>query len=481
LKRLIKTTLIAASLLLSLGALSLLGINLYVQSPEVQARLRRAVSNTIGCPIDVFRITFSFWGGFHFRDVVIQNPDSPVPFLKAPDLRVQAEFLPLLRKKLIIRQIVLTGAEIRIPIVERPESSQAIAAASASAEGSNPAEPSHPALPAKSAAPNQSATPAKPLKSPSHRKSFPGNFWVEVRKIKIRDGSIYLLGLNDIALGTLRKVESTLEFHKNDYLGKIDISSATLSDSIDLEEISSPVKISGGAVDLDHIVATLSGGPIQGHFHLRFLDAQYPYSLFLDANGVNVNQIVNRSCGILDRAHGLLAAHFEMSGSGIDPSKGKGAGSFEIKNGLIDQFPFLQEMGRWTQIDELKRVELDAASANFSVEGSDININKLLLVSKNCQISLLGVIASAQKLALKGRITVSQFLAQKIPSELQDNFVTEPDSQDRYLDFLVTGSITRPNTDLFDRLVGDKNRLLRRILRSDRKEKHKDKERNEGP
>jgi hypothetical protein len=475
LKPLIKATLFTLGTLVGLAGLSLLAINLYVQSPEVQSRLRKAASDSIGCPINVFRITFSFWSGFHFRDVTIENPESDIPFLRAGDLRVQCEYLPLLRKKLIIRQVILTGPEIRIPVVGRPESAPAPADTNQLAPDTS-SQPSTSASPPTAASPQNKAPNAKQPTAPSHQRKGPrGKFWVQIRKIKIRKGSVYLLGPNNVPLATLRNVESIIDYHKNDYFGKIDIASVTLSDSIDLEEISSPVKIANGELDLENIVAGISGGVIHGQFHLGLVKSPYPYDLRLEATAVNVNQIVNHAGGILDRAHGLLEAHFQMSGAGSDPSLAKGEGTLDIKNGYIDQFPVLQEIGRWTQIDELKRLDLDMASAKISVDGSDINLDDFKLVSKNCQIGLWGRIAAAQKLELKGRLTLSQFLSQKVPSELQDNFVTAPDGQERYLDFLVSGSITRPQTDLFDRLIGDKNRLLKRMLRGDRKDKHKDK------
>jgi uncharacterized protein involved in outer membrane biogenesis len=472
LKRLIKTTLISVAILTGLAGLALLAINLYIQSPGTQARLQKSVSEAIGYPIDFFRISFSPWGGFHFENVVIQNTRSDVPLLKARDLRIHCEYLPLFRQKVIIRQVVLTAPEIRIPVVERSGSNPAVSSQKqaesplpeANRENSN-ASPVSPATPP--------APPSPFLTKPAKR--TPGTFWVQIRKFKIRDGSIYLLGPNSVPIATLRTVEGNLEYHKDDYLGKISIASATLYDLISLEEISSPVKISNGVVQLDNIEAALSDGSIHGAFHLDLLDPVLPYRLEVALNGINVNKIINRTGGIFERAHGSLEGTFKMTGTGNDPSQAQGNGILSVKAGYLDQYPVMQEIGRWTQIDELRKLELDRASAHFCIIGPDIKIDDLALISKNCQINLSGLLESAQKLNLNGRLTVSQFLSQKIPNELEDNFVTVPESQSRYLDFKINGSVTKPQTDFFDRLIGDKSRLLKRVLRSDRREKRQDK------
>jgi hypothetical protein len=66
---------------------------------------------------------------------------------------------------------------------------------------------------------------------------------------------------------------------------------------------------------------------------------------------------------------------------------------------------------------------------------------------------------------------MTQFLSQKIPSELEENFVPSEDGRGRSLDFQVTGPILKPHTDLFERIIGDKRKLLKRFLRSDRRDR----------
>jgi hypothetical protein len=473
-KRIVQATLMVVGAVAVLLGLGLLAINLYVQSPGTQVRLREIVSENLGYPVSVFRISFTPWNGFHLQDVAIQDPSVDYPLLKAQDLWIRCNYLPLFRRKLIVREVFLNGAEIRIPTTARleseSESNDLPAAESTPPPDSSVASPS--------IAKRGAAGPRSEKAVPSEN-GIPGNLWVEIHKFKIRNGSIYFLGATGVPTATLRDVEGSVQSHKGEYIGKVRISSAALSDSINAEEISSPVKCSNGALDLESITAQFSGGEIHGNFHADLTNSELPYRLHFEVAGVNINEIVSRAGGILDRAHGILQGSFQLAGYMRNPSLAAGDGSLEIKTAYLDQYPMLKELGRWTQIDELQRLDLEQALSKFSVVGQDIKVDSLQLISKNCRVNLWGTVESAQRLDLNGRLTVSQFLSQKIPNELEENFAKSKDGESRYLDFQITGSVLKPQTDLIERIIGDKGKLLKKLFRTDHKEKRHDRPESE--
>jgi hypothetical protein len=456
-KRIFQATLVGVVAVAVLVGLGLLSINLYVQSPGTQLRLREIVSENLGYPVSVFRISFTPWSGFHLQDVSIQDPSVHYAILKAQDLWIKCNCLPLLRRKLIVRQVFLSGAEIRIPTtagLPRIESQDS------KKESPFMAKPD--------------SGSSRPEQIPAAESGIPGNLWVEIRKFKIRHVTIYFLGATGVPAATLREIEGSVQSHKGEYLGKVRISSAAISDSIYVDDISSPVKCSNSALDLEDITAQMSGGEIHGSFHADLTNSELPYRVHLQVTGVNVNEIVSRAGGILDRAHGILQGSFQLAGCMKDPSLASGDGSLEIKRGYLDQYPVLKELGRWTQIDELQRLELEQALSKFSVVGEDIKVESLQLISKNCQVNLWGTVESAHRLDLNGRLTLSQFLSHKIPNELEENFARSKDGESRYLDFQVTGSVSKPQTDLFERIIGEKGKLLKKLFRTDHKEKRHD-------
>lgn len=471
-RRILQATLISVVALTGLVGLVLLAINLYVQSPGTQLRLREIVSENLGYPVSVFRISFTPWSGFHFQDVAVQDPSLDYPILRAQDLWIQCKYLPLLRRKLIVRQVYLRGAEVRIPTTAQLEPDPGNDDLPAIA----PVPPVPPPNSKKiSQAPAKPATrPSRPEKKALSVNGIPGNLWVEIRKFRISRATIYLLGADGSPSATFRDVEGSVQSHKNEYFGKVRVSSAAISDSINIDDISSPVKCSEGALDLENITAQISGGEIHGNFHADLTTSELPYQVHFQVTGVNINEIVSRAGGILDKAHGILQGSFQLAGCMRDPSLASGDGSLEIKTGYLDQYPMLKELGRWTQIDELQRLDLERALSKFSVVGQDIKVDSLQLISKNCQVNLWGKVKSAQRLDLNGRLTVSQFLSQKIPNELEENFEKSKDGESRYLDFQVTGSVLRPQTDLFERIIGDKAKLLKKLFRTDHREKRHD-------
>ena len=452
--------------LAGLVGLGLLAINLYVQSPDTQLRLREIVSQNLGYPISVFRITFTPWNGFHLRDVIIQDPSVDFPILKARDLWIQCNFLPLLRRKLIVRQVYLSWAEVRIPNVDRAERTP-------EAGETRPAPPiSHrDSKKAQWSAPGEESKESPPEKNRPAENAMPKTLWVQIRKFKLSHGSVYFMGSRGKPIATLRDIEGAVKIQKGDYVGKIHISSATISDSVNVDDISSPVKCSNGTLDLQGVSAQVSGGAIQGSFHADLTDSGLPYQVHLQVTGVNINEIVSRAGAIFDRAHGILQGSLQLAGYMKDPSLASGGGNLEVKTCYLDPYPILKELGAWTQIDELKRLDLEEALSKFSVVGQDIKVDSLKLTSKNCQVNLWGTVESAQKLDLNGRLILSQFLSRKIPNELEENFAIAKDGRSRYLDFRVSGSILLPQSDLFDRIIGDKGKLLKKILGIDRTEK----------
>jgi AsmA family/AsmA-like C-terminal region len=470
-KRVVKHVVIVIASLACLAGLALLAINLYVQSPGTQMRLRKAASESLGYPLSVFRISFVPFDGFHFQDVTIENPATGKPLMKAHDLKIACAYLPLLRKKLIIREIVLTGADLRIPRRHNREP-QTVVPESAAAPQIHETPSAKPSPTLSVRAPQTETPHPKTLQAPK-------NFWVEIRKFKIKQSAICLMAPDDTPEVALRDVDCSLWLHKGEYLGKLHISGVTLSDSFNFEDASSMIRCSTRSIDLSDLTASISGGDIHGHFHVDLTQPDRPYQLKLEVARVNVNEVMNRAGGILDRAHGALEGKFELSGSFKDASQAVGDGNLEIKEGYLDQYPVLQEIGRWTQIDELQRLRLEQALSKFSVHGQTIKVDSVQLISKNCQVDIWGAIDTAQRLALNGRLTVSQFLSQKIPNELEENFQPASDGHSRFLDFQITGTLAKPQTDLFERLVGDRTKLFKRLLHGNRKDRRKDRSTSE--
>ena len=443
--------------------IGLLGINLYIQSPGVQRDLRDSFSESLGLPLEVFRITFMPWEGLTFQDVTVGSSDPETPSLKAGNLKIRCDYLALLRRKIIVREIVLRQVDLRVPLAAMKETLEATKRTAAPSPTPNPS-------PVGGSAPPETARRTKSL---TIRDTLTRRFWVEIQKFKLKDATITLVRPDGATAAVIRGLDSTLNFQHGNYLGRVHADSAMIGDTISVDDIGSPVRFNGGSLALEDVCAKVSGGDLNGTFNLDFSKSDLPYRLELKASGIDINDLTKRTSSFLDRAHGTLEGSFELTGAGRDSSQAAGAGTLEIKSGYLDQYPMLQEIGHWTQIDELQRLDLEEADSNFRVVGSRVHLDSIRLISKNCQVNLAGTVEESQRLDLKGRLTITQFLSQKIPNELQDNFVTADDGRSRYLDFEVFGSVQKPETNLYERIIGDKRKLLQRLLHGSHSDRSK--------
>jgi len=463
LKRVTRVALFLVLGVIGCFGIALLAVNLYIQSPGIQRELRESVSESLDLPIDVFRITFTPWGGLNLESVTIGKPGTSSPVLQAQNLKVRCDYDAFFRHKIIIREILLRRVDITIPMA--PQNGTAVVQ-----DKKTPRSSSHPSQPitTRQAAEFAAASPSPTATAPTLGDTLSRRFWVEIQKFKLKDASITVIQPDGSSVALVHGLDCILNFRHGDYLGRAHADSATVADAVQIDDIGAPVKFEAGVLTLDEISASVSGGELTGLLTVDFSKPDIQYHLELHALGIDLNEVTSRTSNFLDRAHGSLEGSFELTGSARDPSKLSGLGTLEIKSAYLDQYPLMQEIGRWTQIDELQRLNLERAVSSFRVVGPNIQVDSIRLVSKNCQITLNGQVDDAHRLALDGRLTVSQFLSQKIPNELEDNFHPATDGRSRYLDFQVSGSLLRPESNLFEKIIGDRRKLWQRLLHGSR-------------
>ena len=463
LKRVIRILLCLGLAAFGCFGIGLLAINLYIQSPGIQHQLRESVSESLDLPIDVFRITFTPWDGLNLESVTVGNVDSG-PVLRAKTLRVHCDYFALFRHKIIIREILLRHVDITVPVASAAPIKPGVRVQKVIAGAPSASESV-----GRRVSPFTSLTaPIAASKSPTLRDTLTRRFWVEIQKFKLRDAAITVVHPDGSTVAVIHGIDCILNFRHGDYLGRAHAESATVENAVEINDIGAPLKFEAGVLSVGGIDASLSGGELTGDLKVDFTNPEVPYHLQMRVNGVDLNEVTSRTSNFLERAHGTLEGSFELSGNVRNVSTSSGSGSLELKSAYLDQYPLMQEIGRWTQIDELQRLNLEKAVSNFRVAGPNIQFDSIQLVSKNCQITLNGKVEDAHRLDLDGRLTVSQFLSQKIPNELGDNFHPTGDGHGRYIDFQVSGSIVKPQSNLIDRIIGDRRKLWQRLLHGNR-------------
>lgn len=455
-----------------LFALGLLAINLYLQSPGTRQNICNALSRTTGLPVSVFRISYDPWSGLVLDEVTAREPAGSTALFRASRIKAHFNHLKLLSHKLVIKQLNLQGVDVSVPLAmltaaeAHPNDSPALRPPPAASTGPSPFPP-----PTASPGTPGSTLPVVAAGSPARNK-FSAAASVRVQRVKLTQGTINLLSRDGTVAATIRNLEVFARLQRGVYAGRMLAASIAMgNNTLVCAELASPLFASAERVDLPAVQAKLWGGLLSGSFQIGLNAPPYRYDLRLGVFDAKVSDIALRAGGVLDQAHGRLRGKLDLRGAAGDAAFNSGEGQMEVVAGYLDQYPLLQEIGRWTQIDELQRLDFNEARSHFRIAGTTLYIDEIRLLSRNCDVWLWGQIDATQKLDLNGRLTINQFLSQKIPNELEENFVTNPDNHTRFLDFRVTGTLGHPQSNLLDRMIGDKRKLLRKLLRGDRHER----------
>ena len=466
--RLLSLVLAAVAVLFALG---LLAINLYLQSPGTQQKICKVLSRSAGLPVSVFRISYGPWSGLVLNEVIVREPAGANSLFRASSIKARFNYLKLLQRKPVIKQLILQGVDVSVPL----------AMLTAGEAHTTDLPPSRPSPVGGGAGTSPLLSPAAPtgavMATPTvataagafSRNKFSVARLVRVQRVKLSRGRINLLSRDGTVAGTIRDLEIFARLQRGIYAGRMLAGSASMANNtLVCAELASPLIASAERVELPALQAKLWGGSLSGSFQVGVNSPPYRYDLRLDVSDVKVSDIATHAGGALDQAHGVLRGKLDLHGAAGDVAFNSGEGQMEVVAGYLDQSPLLQEIGRWTQIDELQRLQFNEARSHFRVAGTSLYIDEIRLLSRNCDVWLWGQIDAAQKLDLNGRLTINQFLSQKIPNELEANFVTNPDNHTRFLDFAVTGTLTHPQTNLLDRMIGDKLKFFRKLLHGDR-------------
>ena len=108
---------IALGALVGLGAVVLLGVNLYVQSQGAQGKIQQELSRSLGVPLKIRSMSVTPWGGLELSGITIPQTVSvgPKDFLEARTFRLRVRFLSLFSRRLVIKEVSLVGPRVVWP------------------------------------------------------------------------------------------------------------------------------------------------------------------------------------------------------------------------------------------------------------------------------------------------------------------------------------------------------------------------------
>ncbi len=427
-RKVLKGFLVLAGILLALAGIGVLAINLYVQSAGTQKRIEHALSSGLRVPVHLTSTIVTPWSGLKASGITVpQLPPLPGNFLEAASFTAHFGWAPLLRHHLDASDVELDeprivwfqspGGRWELPREARPPT----------AENTAP-KPAGPQAPAWDITVHKLAV---------NDASF--DFWDD-KGFRVLDfAAVQFSCVNPSAAGTQ---------------GTASCKSISLRDQLFFSDMQTDWSFAGGLVKLSSFETSLGGGAIRGDATVQTQAKHSPFTVDVNFNGVNVNQILTDAGEPPGEVLGTLKGWLDLYGNSGKRSSLNGAGHLELSGGLMQNIEILQFLGRGLQIPDLVELNLKRAVVDARVVAGVTNIDNLVLQSQNLQLTAHGTIDGAGKLALAARLAIDGTVSERVPSFILTYFQPGDAPDSHFIDFDVGNTLSHPKTNLLENILG---------------------------
>lgn len=451
--------------ILALGyLLAILGLNIYLQSKTVQARIREAAAAAAGQPIAIQSTHYTPWAGFSVCGISTARMEESAlpPAFEASSLNFRFALLYLLRGRLVVKEVVVSQPSIIVMSPPARRQGEPVASAASSAG------PPHGVPPAASAI-SRPVNGGVEISIPTQPEPSAPHATVEVRLVTVRNGQARFYDSRGGLALQLEGCDVFAEIVPGDGLsGRFEIAEVAVGRLAHPRKISGTFRWKDGVLTIPDIIGDWSGGRLAGAF---ILEPRQRFSADLLAEGVLLKDLV-RDAGIsADGVRGSLLAKGHLEGMPGNPSSFLGSASVNLEEARFQPVDFIRQIGEIMSIRELQMLELRTAEAGFSVRDEEVRVDRLLLESQNLFMDASGPVQFDGKIKLRAHLHLNDKLRNDLRGLLSDKFQDSERPGYRQIPFTVSGSLSRPRTDLLDRLTGfrigqDVGGLIRNLLRA---------------
>jgi type II secretion system protein N len=449
--------------LLILGAVVLLGVNLYVQSQGTQARIQRELRQRFGANLNIGRISVTPWSGVKLSGITIaQGPaGSGANFLEAENFGLRIAFFSLFSKRLVFKEVSLTKPNVvwpqnaagkwRLPELRTQhhadkKPSETPAPETSPVEGANIAPSITPVTTAATGQPEVRTE--KEIKSAT-------DFASEIHKISLIDGNFRFLDRSSQLVADFEGVwfraslASAAALHGNARVEKV-----SLRDRLFLQQLKSPVRYDDNGLNLAQISAHVGGGDISGEFSIQPETDESPFHVEMKFRNVQADEVITEAGGPAGVLQGRLEGTLQVDGKTTDSDALNGIGEIILHDGQLQQYSLLVALGQIFQIEELTQLHLEQATAKYHLAPGTVMIDELILRSTNIRLSATGTVSFRGKLHLNSQLAINEKVMSQLFKPVRANF--KPTNEPGYsaVDFEVAGTLEKPKTNLLEKVVG---------------------------
>ena len=427
-KRHFKVLLVVAAVLLALVGIALLGAKTYVESDGTRSRIEAQLGRMLGLPLVITDVNLSPWAGLTIGGVSV--PEEQGNFLEGATFRARCRFGPLLQRRLEIyglraenpKVVWHQGADGKWTLPQR-----------AKAESGEPKNESAP----------RESVPKEPKSE---------GFQVTVDGLKIVNAAVELLdrekqtvvkftGVNiDYGVLTMERVEGTVNIDRVQW------------SALAITQVHGPFKYADGAVSLAPLEGTLAGGALKGSLNLQPAVPGIPFNAELKLVAGDLSRLMTETAWAPNQFFGRIDASAEMHGTVRRLVKVEGKGALSLTGAEIKGFEFFTAIAEGLHIPELADMHLGDSSTEFRLGDEKVFVDSLALNSSAVKVLANGNVRLNGRIEIAARLALAESTMRGLPGFVRE-FVGSVNGESG-IDFKVGGTLSKPKTDLLDRVTG---------------------------
>ena len=480
-----KPILIIVGIIFVLSATAVLCLNIYLQSAGVQLKLRQAVYRATGFEPVISKTYYTPWSGLAVSGIKIPQTDNAKKTLLAlRSLKCRVSLTALLQGRVLIKDITFEQPSLLVvqgqsgvwpggsalPF-QNLEKMPAVARQPAK-DTETTKKPTPDATPTARQAPHPPVQPAQPDEEMPERATP-----VLFEHIRIHQGqaSFYPAQGRPILLeGCAAEGQVS---RNGSATGVFRIKSATFAELTRCTEITGKFEYQDGHLKITDIQALWAQGTVRGSLEISKTPGPFLIAS-LAAENVSLQKLSEDAGFTAEGTQGLLFAKANLQGIPGQTESFTGEASANLTEARMQPIDPLRQLGELLRINELRVLELRNAQTALTIRNGKILVDRLELESSNLLMDANGEARFDGSLDLNARFHVTQKLLKDSLGFMGSKF--QPSEREGYahMPFSITGNISRPKSDLLDKLVGvrlgdDVGGLLKNLLRMPKKEKKK--------
>lgn len=455
--RIAKPFLIIAAVVVFVLILAIFGLNLYLQSAAVQQRIRDAATQAVGRPVQIQTTYYFPWSGVRVSGIRVPSldGDKQPALLEMKSVGIRFAFLPFLQGKLEVKDLVFEKPTLIL--MSKPRSAPV------------PPATIHETI-APLPTPLEAPTPGSleitiPKPAPDRSVAKQG---ISVESLRVREGQAMLYNTRGLPIAVLNNVTMTgIVMSDGAAYGDFMVEEATILSYLHPRGLSGKFSYKEGRLVVWNVFAHWAEGSITADFQS---DANGFFAVNVAAKDVSLQALTQEAGLDGNGKKGVLFGSSNLVGAAGRTESLEGQAEIRLEGARVEPVGFLKQLGELLAIEELKMLDLRKAEAFFTIANASVRTDRILLESDNLQMDATGNVSFDGKLDLAARLHLNEKLRRQLGGMGSSKFKPSEREGYQFVPFKITGTTSRPQTDLDKKLLGvriggDLTGLLRGLLR----------------